>query len=233
MPTWSRSYVPAESVEEQWDMAGLEKALEREFGSSTSPLPRLARAGPTSIDERHRCDAVIVEAAERRLRSKKRRGRRREFMRQFERMIMLQQLDSHWREHLAALDYLRQGIHLRGYAQKNPKQEYKREAFELFGAMLERVKHDTISDPAEDPDAPARGRAGGRARGAGSEQRCSSSTQRRRRWSRRRRARAGAPAARRGRSAGCRTPKLRSTRRDLRARATEGRPQRAVPMRLG
>jgi len=58
---------------------------------------------------------------------------------------MLQELDRHWREHLAAMDYLRQGIHLRAYAQKNPKQEYKREAFELFGALLDRIKHDTIS----------------------------------------------------------------------------------------
>jgi preprotein translocase subunit SecA len=58
---------------------------------------------------------------------------------------MLQELDRHWRDHLAAMDYLRQGIHLRAYAQKNPKQEYKREAFELFGALLDRIKHDTIS----------------------------------------------------------------------------------------
>ena len=66
-------------------------------------------------------------------------------MRHVEKAIMLQQVDSHWREHLAAMDYLRQGIHLRSYAQKNPKQEYKREAFELFTAMLDRVKHDTVS----------------------------------------------------------------------------------------
>jgi preprotein translocase subunit SecA len=66
-------------------------------------------------------------------------------VRHIEKAIMLQQLDSHWREHLAAMDYLRQGIHLRSYAQKNPKQEYKREAFELFTAMLDRVKHDTVS----------------------------------------------------------------------------------------
>ena len=64
-------------------------------------------------------------------------------MRHLEKAVMLQELDHHWREHLAAMDYLRQGIHLRGYAQKNPKQEYKREAFELFGALLDRIKHDT------------------------------------------------------------------------------------------
>jgi preprotein translocase subunit SecA len=63
-------------------------------------------------------------------------------MRQFERAVMLQSLDNHWREHLAGLDHLRQGIHLRSYAQKNPKQEYKREAFELFGALLDTVKHE-------------------------------------------------------------------------------------------
>ena len=66
-------------------------------------------------------------------------------MRHLEKAVMLQELDRHWREHLAAMDYLRQGIHLRAYAQKNPKQEYKREAFELFGALLDRIKHDTVS----------------------------------------------------------------------------------------
>ncbi len=66
-------------------------------------------------------------------------------MRHLEKAVMLQELDKHWREHLAAMDYLRQGIHLRAYAQKNPKQEYKREAFELFGALLDRIKHDSIS----------------------------------------------------------------------------------------
>jgi len=67
-----------------------------------------------------------------------------ELMRQFERSLMLQTLDQHWRDHLANLDHLRQGIHLRGYAQKNPKQEYKRESFELFSEMLDRVKHDVV-----------------------------------------------------------------------------------------
>jgi preprotein translocase subunit SecA len=66
-------------------------------------------------------------------------------MRQLEKTIMVQQVDSHWREHLAAMDYLRQGIHLRSYAQKNPKQEYKREAFELFNSLLDRIKYDAVS----------------------------------------------------------------------------------------
>ena len=68
-----------------------------------------------------------------------------ELMRQFERSLMLQTLDQHWREHLSSLDHLRQGIHLRGYAQKNPKQEYKREAFELFSDMLDRIKQDVVA----------------------------------------------------------------------------------------
>ena len=68
-----------------------------------------------------------------------------QLMRHVEKEVMLKQLDNHWKEHLGAMDYLRQGIHLRGYAQKNPKQEYKREAFEMFGVMLDQVKHDTIS----------------------------------------------------------------------------------------
>ncbi|HYQ90565.1 MAG TPA: SEC-C metal-binding domain-containing protein, partial [Candidatus Competibacteraceae bacterium] len=66
-------------------------------------------------------------------------------MRFIEKKVLLDLLDAHWKEHLAAMDYLRQGIHLRGYAQKNPKQEYKREAFEMFTAMLERIQHDVIS----------------------------------------------------------------------------------------
>ena len=83
-------------------------------------------------------------------------------MRQFERSLMLQTLDQHWREHLAALDHLRQGIHLRGYAQKNPKQEYKREAFELFSDMLDRIKQDVVQGRADGAGAHAAGRAGGR-----------------------------------------------------------------------
>ena len=89
-------------------------------------------------------------------------------MRHLEKAVMLQELDRHWREHLAAMDYLRQGIHLRAYAQKNPKQEYKREAFELFGALLERIKHDTDIAALADPGAQrSRDRgAGARARAA-------------------------------------------------------------------
>ena len=86
-------------------------------------------------------------------------------MRQFERSLMLQTLDHHWRDHLAALDHLRQGIHLRGYAQKNPKQEYKREAFELFSDMLDRIKQDVVKVVLTVHRAHRAGRAGGRGAG--------------------------------------------------------------------
>jgi preprotein translocase subunit SecA len=114
-----RQYVPEDSVEEQWDAAGLETALNADL------LERIVANASEAYD------AKIPEHA-------------RVSFRQYERYLMLQVLDSHYREHLAALDHMRQGIHLRGYAQKNPKQEYKREAFELFGAMIEAVKLEVI-----------------------------------------------------------------------------------------
>ncbi|GAA5171188.1 preprotein translocase subunit SecA [Viridibacterium curvum] len=132
-----RSFVPAESVEEQWDMAGFEKALEAEYRIS---LPVTQWAGETGLSDddileriiKAVDDAYAAKIAEVNL----------EAWQSFERNVMLNSLDSHWREHLAALDHLRQGIHLRGYAQKNPKQEYKREAFELFEALLNAVRVD-------------------------------------------------------------------------------------------
>jgi len=135
-----RMYVPEESVEEQWDIAGLESALKSEFNLSLpirAWLDKEAELGEEEILQR------IVAAAEEAYRTKI-PDPAREQWKQFERYQMLQILDAHWREHLAALDHLRQGIHLRGYAQKNPKQEYKREAFELFGAMVESVKLEVI-----------------------------------------------------------------------------------------
>src|SRR4051812_40837130 len=135
-----RIYVPEESVEEQWDIAGLEGALKSEFNLS---LP--IRSWVEQDTELHE-EAIlqrIAAAAEEAYRAKVPEPAREQW-RQFERYQMLQVLDGHWREHLAALDHLRQGIHLRGYAQKNPKQEYKREAFELFGAMVEAVKLEVI-----------------------------------------------------------------------------------------
>jgi preprotein translocase subunit SecA len=135
-----RMYVPEESVEEQWDIAGLENALKSEFNLTLpirSWLDKETELNEEGILER------IVAAAEESYRAKVPEPAREQW-RQFERYQMLQILDGHWREHLAALDHLRQGIHLRGYAQKNPKQEYKREAFELFGALLESVKLEVI-----------------------------------------------------------------------------------------
>jgi preprotein translocase subunit SecA len=135
-----RMYVPEESVEEQWDISGLEGALKSEFNLS---LPiRSWVEQETELNE----EAIlqrIVAAAEAAYRGKVPEPALAQW-KQFERYQMLQVLDAHWREHLAALDHLRQGIHLRGYAQKNPKQEYKREAFELFGAMIEAVKLEVI-----------------------------------------------------------------------------------------
>src|ERR1044071_4282628 len=131
-----QQYVPPESVEEQWDLAGLEGALKAELQLEL-PLRRWLEEEeelqPEQLLER------IVEKADAAYKAKVPAGAETSFH-QYERYVVLQILDAHWREHLAALDHLRQGIHLRGYAQKNPKQEYKREAFELFGAMVESVK---------------------------------------------------------------------------------------------
>jgi preprotein translocase subunit SecA len=135
-----RQYVPAESVEEQWDIAGLEAALVAELRLQL-PLKAWLEKEPELHDET--LLGRIVEQAEQAYRAKVPATAQASFH-QYERYVTLQILDAHYREHLAALDHLRQGIHLRGYAQKNPKQEYKREAFELFGAMLEAVKLEGI-----------------------------------------------------------------------------------------
>jgi preprotein translocase subunit SecA len=131
-------FVPPETVEEQWDLAGLEKALAEDWGIQL-PLKAEVEAATAISDE----DIVekVVAAANAAFEEKVTQIGEANFM-HFERMVLLQSIDSHWREHLAALDYLRQGIHLRGYAQKQPKQEYKREAFELFGQMLDAVKNE-------------------------------------------------------------------------------------------
>jgi preprotein translocase subunit SecA len=134
-------FIAPESVEEQWDVAGLSAALESEFGA-TLDVKRLVDDEP-GLDEagiRARILAAVEEGY-----LKKFEGVDGGELRQLEKQLMLQQVDLHWKEHLAAMDYLRQGIHLRGYAQKNPKQEYKREAFEMFGAMLDRVKRDVVT----------------------------------------------------------------------------------------
>ncbi len=131
-----RIYVPAESVEEQWDMEGLERALATEL-QINAPVAQWFKGEPTLSDEE--ILERITKEADEVYQAKVELVGTTNFQ-QFERNVMLQSLDSHWREHLAALDHLRQGIHLRGYAQKNPKQEYKREAFELFEGLLDLVR---------------------------------------------------------------------------------------------
>lgn len=135
-----RNYVPAESVEEQWDIAGLQQALLSDWQLHL-PLVDMVEAEPNLTDE-DLLERVLVAARE--VYDGKIALVGQESWSQFERSIMLQSIDTHWREHLSALDYLRQGIHLRGYAQKNPKQEYKREAFQLFSGMLDRIRDDVV-----------------------------------------------------------------------------------------
>jgi preprotein translocase subunit SecA len=134
-------HVAPESVEEEWDKDGLTKALEREFGVRLDVAAMLE--ADHSIDEKRLRELAVAAVAEAYDRKVTEIGPN--VMHEIEKQIMLRQLDSHWKEHIGALDYLRQGIHLRGYAQRNPKQEYKREAFEMFSSMLDRVKHETIA----------------------------------------------------------------------------------------
>jgi preprotein translocase subunit SecA len=133
-----RQYVPNESVEEQWDIASLERVLLEEWQLSLSLSQQVAAA--SAITDEDLIESVRTEA-NRAFAEKVDLVGGENFTR-FERMVLLQSIDTHWREHLSSLDYLRQGIHLRGYAQKQPKQEYKREAFELFGQLLDSVKND-------------------------------------------------------------------------------------------
>ncbi|MBI3223385.1 MAG: preprotein translocase subunit SecA [Nitrosomonadales bacterium] len=131
-------YIPPHSMEEQWDVPGLEKALASEFRLElplAQWLEQDKQLNEAGLRERIAEQARQVYQAKVELVGA-------EAMHHYESMIMLQSLDVHWREHLAALDHLRQGIHLRGYAQKNPKQEYKREAFELFASMLDAIKRE-------------------------------------------------------------------------------------------
>ncbi|MDP3422925.1 MAG: preprotein translocase subunit SecA [Burkholderiaceae bacterium] len=134
----TRQYVPLDSVEEQWDLLALERVLKDEWSVDIA-LQQQLESADTLTDE----DVVaqVVEAAHRVFEDKLQQVGEANFL-AFERMVLLQSIDTHWREHLSALDYLRQGIHLRGYAQKQPKQEYKREAFELFGQLLDGVKNE-------------------------------------------------------------------------------------------
>ena len=131
-------YVPMQSVEEQWDIPTLEKVLDEEWQISL-PLQKEVESSSAITDE----DLVekVVAAANQAYDARVALVGADNF-RGFERAVLLQNIDTHWREHLSALDYLRQGIHLRGYAQKQPKQEYKREAFELFAQLLDVIKND-------------------------------------------------------------------------------------------
>ncbi len=131
-------YIPAETVEEQWDVAGLETALASEFTLELNLRQWLEQ--DDKLDDASLRDRVVQEAHAHY--EQKIKDVPPEAIRHYEHAIMLQTLDGHWREHLAALDHLRQGIHLRGYAQKNPKQEYKREAFELFSLMLSEIRNE-------------------------------------------------------------------------------------------
>jgi preprotein translocase subunit SecA len=133
-----RVHVPAESVEEQWDVAALQKALESEWLLAVALVEQVAASEQITDDD---IVKLVLDASDTQYRGKVETVGAEAFA-GFERSVLLQVIDQHWREHLAMLDHLRQGIHLRGYAQKNPKQEYKREAFELFALMQNRVRND-------------------------------------------------------------------------------------------
>ena len=137
----AQQYIPPDSLDEMWDPDGLSNALEADFGVRLDVARWISEEKTLGADGiAERCIEEVGKAYE-----KKVGDIGPELMRGVEKQVMLRQLDHHWKEHLAGMDHLRQGIGLRSYAQKNPKQEYKREAFEMFGAMLEQVKHDTIS----------------------------------------------------------------------------------------
>ncbi|HUX74485.1 MAG TPA: preprotein translocase subunit SecA [Steroidobacteraceae bacterium] len=134
-------FVPGGTAEDQWDAGGLAEAIERDFGPKL-PIEAWLRAEESG--DGSSLKKKILEALELAYREKV-DSVGAEVMRYIEKEVMLRTLDQHWREHLAAMDYMRQGIYLRGYAQKDPKQEYKREAFGLFSAMLDRIKLDTVT----------------------------------------------------------------------------------------
>ncbi len=136
-----QQYIPMGSLDEMWDVDGLTKVLEADFGVQAD-IAAWVREDKT-LNAEAIAERCVTEAQKAYAAKTARIGP--ELMRGVEKQVMLRQLDHHWKEHLAAMDHLRQGIGLRSYAQKNPKQEYKREAFEMFGVMLEQVKHDTIS----------------------------------------------------------------------------------------
>lgn len=135
------AYIPPQSLEEMWDIPGLQERLKNDFDLDM-PISEWLDKEPELHEETLR-ERILANAVEVYQRKEEVVGA--EMMRHFEKGVMLQTLDSLWKEHLAAMDYLRQGIHLRGYAQKDPKQEYKRESFSMFASMLESLKYEVIS----------------------------------------------------------------------------------------
>ncbi|PLO08195.1 preprotein translocase subunit SecA, partial [Klebsiella pneumoniae] len=135
------AHIPPQSLEEMWDIEGLQERLKNDFDLDL-PIKEWLDKEPELHEETLR-ERILQSAVETYQRKEEVVGA--EMMRHFEKGVMLQTLDSLWKEHLAAMDYLRQGIHLRGYAQKDPKQEYKRESFSMFAAMLESLKYEVIS----------------------------------------------------------------------------------------
>lgn len=135
------AYIPPQSLEEMWDIPGLQERLKNDFDLEM-PIAEWLDKEPELHEETLR-ERILAQSIEVYQRKEEVVGA--EMMRHFEKGVMLQTLDSLWKEHLAAMDYLRQGIHLRGYAQKDPKQEYKRESFAMFAAMLESLKYEVIS----------------------------------------------------------------------------------------
>jgi preprotein translocase subunit SecA len=136
-----RRYVPVNSIDQQWDIDGLERNLNDEFGLSVDLKSLVEKS--EELDDSGLLDYVLKAATQ--LFSDKEEQITPDMMRHLEKHLMLNVLDQSWKEHLARMDYMRQGIHLRGYAQKQPKQEYKRESFELFSEMLDKVKQDVIT----------------------------------------------------------------------------------------
>lgn len=133
-------HIPPQSLEEMWDVEGLEERLKGELALEL-PIAQWLKEDSKLHEETLR--EKILDIANN-VYAEKEEMVGADVLRQFEKAVMLQSLDSHWKEHLAAMDHLRQGIHLRGYAQKNPKQEYKRESFELFSELLENLKYDVV-----------------------------------------------------------------------------------------
>lgn len=131
-------YVDAQALPEQWELEGLERELVSEWGVTIDLVQKVSAQDEVELED---VQGWVQEAVQQVYAQKIAQADRESFA-AFERSVLLYSLDSHWREHLAALDYLRQGIHLRGYAQKDPKQEYRREAFELYGSLLETIKKD-------------------------------------------------------------------------------------------